>query len=171
MLDTYPMPTIQVGPDQVMDLGDVVQLYALGEGTFYWEPPNGLYCTECPNPLASPEQSTHYVVTMTDTNGCKVNNTVTVLLNGTLFVPNTFTPNGDNYNDQWGAWGSEIKEFRILVFNRWGEQIFKGETLDARWDGTYSGVLSPIDTYVWRVDLEELAGKKRTVYGHVNLVR
>ena len=171
LLDTYPMPTIQVGPDQVMDLGDVVQLYALGEGTFHWEPPNGLYCTECPNPLASPEQSTYYVVTMTDTNGCKVNNTVTVLLNGTLFVPNTFTPNGDNFNDLWGAWGSEIKEFQILVFNRWGEQIFKGDDLDARWDGSYNGVLSPIDTYVWRVDLEELAGTKRTVYGHVNLVR
>lgn len=170
-LDIHPMPTMQIGPDQVMDLGDVIQLSALGEGTFHWEPSDGLYCTDCPNPLTSPEQSMTYTVTMTDTNGCKVNNTVTVLLNGTLFVPNTFSPNGDNFNDQWGAWGSEIKEFQVLVFNRWGEQVFKGDLLDARWDGTYSGALSPIDTYVWRIDLEEIAGTKRTVYGHVNLVR
>lgn len=171
MLDTHPAPTIQVGPDQVMDLGDVVQLYALGNGSFTWEPQDGLFCTDCPAPLASPDRSTDYIVTLTDTNGCKVNTTVTVLLNGTLFVPNTFTPNGDNYNDLWGAWGSEIKDFNILVFNRWGEQIFKGDFLDARWDGTYNGVQSPIDTYVWRVDLVERAGRKRTVYGHVNLVR
>ena len=38
-------------------------------------------------------------------------------------------------------------------------------------DGTYAGVESPIDTYVWRIDLKELNGKKRTVFGHVNLVR
>lgn len=171
ILDTFPMPTMQVGPNQVMDLGDVIQLYALGAGTFHWEPTDGLYCADCPNPLASPEQSMTYTVTMTDTNGCKVNNTVTVLLNGTLYVPNTFSPNGDSFNDQWGAWGSEIKEFQVLVFNRWGEQIFKGDDLDARWDGTYSGALSPIDTYVWRIDLVEVAGKERTVYGHVNLVR
>ncbi len=170
-LSTHPLPTVQVGPDQVMDHGDVVQLHATGNGTFEWEPVDALDCIDCPDPHASPEQSTTYSVTLTDANGCKVRNTVTVLLNGTLFVPNTFTPNGDGYNDAWGAWGSEIKEFRILVFNRWGERIFTGESLDSRWDGTYSGQDSPIDTYVWRVDLVERAGKKRTLYGHVNLVR
>ena len=39
------------------------------------------------------------------------------------------------------------------------------------WDGTYSGTPSPIDTYVWRIDLTELSGESRMVIGHVNLVR
>ena len=88
-----------------------------------------------------------------------------------LYVPNTFTPDGDGINDGFRAMATEIDEFRLLVFNRWGEEIFASNTLDKAWDGTYQGVRSPIDTYVWRIDLRELNGKRRTVFGHVNLVR
>ena len=88
-----------------------------------------------------------------------------------VFVPNTFTPNGDGINDGFRALATEVKDFRLYVFNRWGERIYEADALDKPWDGTYKGVESPIDTYVWRVDLTELSGHKRTVFGHVNLLR
>ena len=59
----------------------------------------------------------------------------------------------------------------MMVFNRWGEMIFETDVLTGRWDGTYNGVGSPIDTYVWRVDYTELNGEDHILYGHVNLVR
>lgn len=170
-LDTYPPSFVDAGPDRVIDPGDEVQLAAVGTGSFLWEPASTLDLADVQTPVARPDQSTAYTVTMTDANGCKVYDVVSVILTGTLFVPNTFTPNGDDVNDVFGAWGSEIKTLRLTIFDRWGERIYEGNSLDARWDGTYVGMQSPIDTYVWRIDVEELAGNKRTLYGHVNLVR
>ena len=171
VLSTHPVPFVSAGSDRAIDFGDEVQLAATGPGAVSWEPPYALSCTECAAPLADPQETTTYTVTLTDINGCKARDAVTVILNGSLFVPNTFSPNGDDINDVFGAWGKEIKTLSMMVFNRWGELIYTGSSLDARWDGTYSGQQSPIDTYVWRIDVEELVGKKRTLYGHVNLVR
>ena len=112
-----------------------------------------------------------YFVTLVDSNGCKAVEPVMVLVNGTLFVPNTFSPNGDGINDGFKPIVSAARALSFDVFNRWGEQIYHGATTNAVWDGTYHGVDSPIDTYVWRADITELGGNKRTVYGHVNLVR
>jgi gliding motility-associated-like protein len=64
-----------------------------------------------------------------------------------------------------------VKTFKLYVFNRWGEKIFESDRLDRFWDGTYQGAGSPIDTYVWRIDLTELSGEASVHFGHVNLVR
>ncbi|MBK7554433.1 MAG: gliding motility-associated C-terminal domain-containing protein [Flavobacteriales bacterium] len=92
-------------------------------------------------------------------------------MDGSLAVPNTFTPDGDGVNDVFFASGLEIDDFELLVFNRWGEQIWKGDNLRASWNGTYSGVQSPIDTYVWKIEYSEISGEKHKLIGHVNLVR
>ena len=136
-----------------------------------WSPSASLSCDSCAFPVASPEHTTAYTVELTDASGCKATASVIVFVNGSLFVPNTFTPDGDGLNDSFTALATEIAEFRLLVFNRWGEEIYASTDLRMSWDGTYNGTASPIDTYVWRIDLKELNGKKRTVFGHVNLVR
>ena len=59
----------------------------------------------------------------------------------------------------------------LFVFNRWGELIWSTEQLTGRWDGTYGGIESPIDTYVWKVKATEITGKVHDRVGHVNLVR
>ena len=110
-------------------------------------------------------------LTVTDSAGCKNSDVLTIILNGELYVPNTFTPNGDGYNDLFGALGKDIASIRLLVFNRWGQQIWSTDQLTGRWDGTYKGVPSPIDTYVWKLEAVETSGKQRSAIGHVNLVR
>lgn len=170
-IDHFPQSHVNAGHDTGIDYGESTQLFAYGSGAMVWSPAISLTCDSCVAPVASPEHSTTYTVEMTDIHGCKVTDEVTVFVNGTLYVPNTFTPDGDGLNDGFFAFATEIAEFRLLVFNRWGEEIYASTQLGQPWDGTYGGVESPIDTYVWRIDLKELNGKKRTVYGHVNLVR
>jgi len=167
----FPEPQVNAGQDTGIDYGESTQLFGYGTGSMVWSPALSLTCDSCVAPVASPEQSTTYVLELTDANGCKAVDEVTVFVNGTLYVPNTFTPDGDGVNDGFFAFATEIAEFRMLVFNRWGEEIYAANQLGKPWDGTYGGVQSPIDTYVWRIDLKELNGKKRTVFGHVNLVR
>ncbi len=170
-VNVFPAPTVNAGQDSGIDFGDQAQLVGLGNGTMIWSPALTLSCDSCVAPVAEPLSSTTYTVVLIDANGCRATDQVTVFVNGSLFVPNTFTPNGDGVNDSFSARATEVKEFRLLVFNRWGEEIFAATQLSQSWDGSYHGVSSPIDTYVWRVDLTELNGKKRTVFGHVNLVR
>ncbi len=77
-----------------------------------------------------------------------------------VFVPNSFTPNGDGVNDVFyprcGPFTKRVKTFRI--YNRWGELMFSRENIDANdvanaWDGTYQGNLQLPDVFVWVVDI------------------
>jgi gliding motility-associated-like protein len=170
-VELFPEPGVDAGPDQQIDFGDQAQLNATGNGLIAWTADPTLSCTACISPIAFPEFSATYFVTLTDTNGCKATDDVFVIVDGTLYVPNTFTPNGDGINDGFYALATEVKTFKLYVFNRWGEKIFESDRLDRFWDGTYQGAGSPIDTYVWRIDLTELSGEASVHYGHVNLVR
>lgn len=171
LIELFPYPTVNAGRDVLVDWHDEVQLNATGDGILTWAPPEGLDRIDGPSPIASPEESTTYTVTVTDVHGCMATDQVMVILNGSLYVPNSFTPDGDGYNDGFGAWGKDIQEIELLVFNRWGELIWSTTKLNDRWDGTYKGVASPIDTYVWKVDATEVSGRKRNAIGHVTLVR
>ena len=167
----YPSASVTAGYEATIDYGESAPLFATGSGTYLWSPDSTLSCADCPYPIASPETTTTYTVEITDNNGCKATDQVTILFRGSLFVPNTFTPNGDGVNDMFYALTREVSVFQLMVFNRWGELIFSTESLEGRWDGTYKGQNSPIDTYVWRVDYTEANGHAHTVYGHVNLLR
>jgi gliding motility-associated-like protein len=167
----YPPATVTAGFQSTVDYGYGTVLHAFGSGSFIWSPDSTLSCANCQDPLATPPTTTVYTVELTDNNGCKATDQVTVFFRGSIFVPNTFTPNGDGTNDSFYALGHEVTVFRLLVFNRWGEEIFETDHLGGAWDGTFRGKESPIDTYVWRVDYTTTNGSAFTRFGHVNLVR
>jgi gliding motility-associated-like protein len=68
-----------------------------------------------------------------------------------FFVPNAFTPNGDGTNNQFLAVGSNVKDFEMLIFNRWGEQIFRSTDIGTGWDGKYNSHLVQEDVYVYKI--------------------
>lgn len=70
-----------------------------------------------------------------------------------LFAPNTFTPDGDGFNEVWKLHlsGIDIYDVKLEVFNRWGEQVFESYDLEYGWDGTYNGHVLPEGTYVWKL--------------------
>ncbi|MBK9175208.1 MAG: gliding motility-associated C-terminal domain-containing protein [Flavobacteriales bacterium] len=170
-VNVLPWPMVVAGNDLVAEYGSWVQLTAIGDGQLLWTPTAGLTDSTSASPFVRPEETTTYTVTTTNALGCKNTDVLVVIVTGSLYLPNTFTPNGDSYNDTFGAFGKEIKDFELMVFNRWGELIWTTNQLGGRWDGTYRGMESPIDTYVWRVKATEFSGRQHEAVGHVNLVR
>lgn len=68
-----------------------------------------------------------------------------------LYVPNAFTPNGDGINDVHDVQGSNIKEYLIRIFDRWGNKMFESRDIGFDWDGTFKGKDVMTGTYVYYV--------------------
>ena len=69
-----------------------------------------------------------------------------------LDVPNAFTPNSDGLNDVFlPVTICPIKEYRMLIFNRWGEKLFESNDINYGWDGKKNGTDCPGDTYVFKI--------------------
>ena len=82
---------------------------------------------------------------------------------------NTFTPNGDRFNDTWGV--PEVRFYegvRISVYDRGGHRVFYTENPDIRWDGTYEGKELPIGSYYWVIEIGETGVTRR---GMVNVIK
>ena len=95
-----------------------------------------------------------------------------------FYVPNTFTPDYDDYNQFFTpifTSGFDPYDFNLLIFNRFGEIIFESNDASIGWDGTYgveSNEFVKDGTYVWKIEFKETMTDKRHVHtGHVNLLR
>ncbi|MBC7862446.1 MAG: choice-of-anchor L domain-containing protein [Bacteroidia bacterium] len=110
---------------------------------------------------------------VTSVNGCvdTVNYTVFVKDFMTLYVPNAFTPNRDNKNDMFCAYGTLIKSFKMEVFDRWGILLFESDDLRTGWDGFYKGEKVQSDVYVWKVEATDFFDIAHHLIGHVTVVR
>lgn len=97
-------------------------------------------------------------------------NTTEVVPFMSIYIPNSFTPNGDGMNDTFGATGEAIKEYSIQVYNRWGEVIFQSDNYSQQWDGTYDGAKAPQGTYVYKVSASGITGKSTIKNGTVHLI-
>ncbi len=92
------------------------------------------------------------------------------------YVPNTFTPDNDDYNEYFKpifTSGFDPFDYELLIFNRWGEIVFESHDSEIGWDGTYSGSYRVQDgTYTWEITFKTTNNDKRqTIHGHVNIIR
>ncbi len=94
-----------------------------------------------------------FVVTVENGSICISTDTIRVVdkCEPQLNVPQAFTPNDDGSNDKLEVFRAYVGEFKMLVYNRWGEVIFATESFENFWDGTYKGVKVPPGTYIWKV--------------------
>lgn len=88
-----------------------------------------------------------------------------------IYVPNTFTPDGDRYNNDFRVSTVGIADLDIVIYNRWGEAIFTDTSLDFIWDGTYLNAYVNDGTYTYQIDFVTNSGRERTIYGHINVIR
>lgn len=89
-----------------------------------------------------------------------------------FYVPNAFTPNGDGINDTFSFLGLEIEEFKMIIYNRWGEEVFSSEDINRSWDGkTFSGNQAPEGVYSYLVYAEGYDGKKINTSGNITLLK
>jgi gliding motility-associated-like protein len=86
-----------------------------------------------------------------------------------LEVPNTFTPNNDGVNDNWGVPALRYYQgVKISIMDIGGNRIFYTENADIRWDGSYEGKEMPVGAYFWIIEVEETGEVRR---GVLNLIR
>ncbi len=175
LVNVHPVEIVDAGPQILVPVGTAQQLLTIipDSATVIWTPATGLSCTDCYQPYASPDQNTTYTVWVTDTNGCVYWDTVQVIVESSIYVPNAFSPNGDLMNDYFQAITSGLIEFELFIYNRWGELIYRSSDPEEKWDGTYRGFKSPVDVYVWKIKYiaNEEPGIYRSKVGHVTLVR
>ena len=148
---------------------------------FLWVPGNSLNCDTCFDPVATPTVQTTYTVTVTSNYGCVYTDTVTIKLlcdNSEIFIPNTFTPNGDGVNDRFFVSGKGISQItNFSVFNRWGELVFQAHNIPANspgfgWDGTFKGYVLEPDVFIYVVDaLCELGTTSFHYQGDISIVK
>jgi gliding motility-associated-like protein len=112
-----------------------------------------------------------YIVTNAD--GCldSVYITIVVEEQSTVYVPNTFTPNGSGNNEIFFAYGTNVTEFEMIIFDRWGNLIFQSNDITKGWDGTYKNNPCQEDVYVWRIIWSDAQQRRHKMMGHVNLIR
>jgi len=107
--------------------------------------------------------------------GCLMTDTVTIdgeVGDGALYFPNTFTPNNDLLNDKFNGKGADIIQYKLMIFNRWGELIYDTNTLDGGWDGKYKGTVVKNDVYVYKVNYKTKCDTSmQTRIGHVTVYR
>lgn len=171
-VSVYPYPYVSAGPDYDISFGQTVTLMGQSDvQNFIWSPDDSISCLDCLQPVINPTESMYYVLTVTDTNGCVNRDTAFVTLDGAIYVPNTFTPNGDGVNDFFVVKGKEIKTFEFWIFDRWGELIFHSNNMNNSWDGTFGGKPVQIDTYIWKMEYEDYQNHYGNLIGHVNVIR
>lgn len=160
-----PLPSVVLPAVITTRLGTPVLLPAVYQGsviTYNWTVPDGLSCTACPQPMSNPKFDTKYNVEFTDRNGCKNTGQVQVIVfcnNDNVFVPNTFSPNGDGSNDVFYVRGKGLNRVKSLrVFNRWGQIVFERNNFNvndeaAGWNGTFNGAKAKPDVYVYQLEI------------------
>jgi gliding motility-associated-like protein len=87
-----------------------------------------------------------------------------------LYIPNSFTPNNDNNNDYFGAYGINIKAFSMEIYNRWGELIFVSDDINNRWDGIYQYTPCQNDVYTYIIKYKNINNRPFFKTGRVTLI-
>jgi gliding motility-associated-like protein len=171
-----PSPSVEVRPtDTVIAFGQSVGLVSVVMGpvaTYQWTPAAGLNNAGVADPVATPEVTTTYRLTVA-AGGCSASDTVKIVVYRRFRLPNAFTPNGDGRNDVFRIPpGVEVGLIRFQVYNRNGLLVFSTVDAGGGWDGTFGGVRQPAGAYVWAIEYVDLhTGKRVQVDGTVMLIR
>lgn len=147
--------------------------------SYVWEFGDGITSVQTsPTHVYTNEEGVYHVVLYAyNGNGCMDSAVVVVSVvdDMIIYVPNTFTPDGDEHNNTFfpvlnSAFDGQ--NYTLLIFNRWGEVVFESHNLEVGWDGTYMGQLCKEGAYTWKIIVKERNKDHRLEYvGHVNLLK
>ena len=142
-----------------------------GNYTYNWVPPQNVSCSVCPSTYVSPSFTGYYDLYVTDSNGCVAEASTHFEIINTFYIPNAFTPDNDGINDYFKIEAAKVQEFKMFIFDRWGEVVFKSENIDDAWDGTYGNFDAKSDVYVYKINVKFIDKKQENIIGHVTLIR
>lgn len=167
-----PVPSLSLNLSEVTIFpGEEVQLIAKTATPCTWYPDYRLSCTDCATPIAGPDQQTVYHCFVINEFGCGNTASVTVDVVPSFYIPNTFTPNGDDLNEVFRPVFSGYVELSMMIFDRWGALIYSTHVLDGGWDGNYRGKPAEIGAYVYKIEARDYKHRLLEKTGHVILLR
>lgn len=170
--------TVMASPETIL-FGETSQLEAVFPGgvEFFWEPAESLSDPNISNPVASPEETTTYIVEVLLSSGCRSFDSVTVrvispeCIEPYVFFPTGFSPNGDGENDALRMESQIVDEVYWAIFNRWGEKVFEANSIGESWDGAFRGEPQPAETYGYYYRVRCRNGLTSEQKGNVTLLR
>ena len=150
--------------------------YGIGY-SYHWTPSQQMETPMAPTTNVTPDTTMTYTVKVTDTFGCQRSDTVTIKVhpitcdNPFVFIPNSFTPNGDGVNDILYVRSDILTECHFMVYDRWGEKVFETYDQNIGWDGTFKGKDCQRATYDWYFKGKCMDGDEAEMKGSVTLIR
>ncbi len=174
MINTLPIVDI-LNNDTTVKGGSKVDIFTdLNDvSSFYWEPQTYLNNPSLENPSANADSSIVYYLIGESPLGCKaVDSLMIKVINKYIAVPTAFTPNGDGINDQFEIHHAGIVgNPDLLIYNRWGVQVFATTTLSSNWDGSYEGELQENGLYNYLLKAQFFDGEEFMQQGELFLIR
>ena len=157
-IDVYRKPFVNAGIDKVILAGDTAVLNGIVKGTsvdFLWSPSAYLNDAHSATPNAFPQQTMIYNLTASSNVGCgSAIDNVIVKVYTDIFIPTAFTPNGDGKNDYFKVLPLDnYKLVQLVIYNRWGQLLFKTSDKYKGWDGSFKGIIQPTGSYIYRLEM------------------
>ncbi len=177
LVTVYPAAKGTVSKDTVIVSGASLTISASGGSSYYWTPAASLSSANSPDPTATPSVTTTYRVLITDSNGCRAIDTVTVTIENDLcsgnavYIPSAFSPNGDGENDLLYVRGICIKDLTFIIYDRWGEKVFETTSVNTAWDGTFRGQKLNEAVFAYTISATLYSGTQINKKGNVTLLR
>jgi hypothetical protein len=178
---------INAGKDTTINLGTSHQINAIADipwpslTEIIWTPSNTLSCSDCPNPIASPENDTEYSITILDENGCERTDKVWVRVkfDKGFTAPNIMHPEstlGNNKFTIYPVFASIASIKSLSIYDRWGNKLFDVKDipagdLDYGWNGTFDGKEIQPGVFVWVAEILYKDDTSEVVSGDVTIIK
>ena len=162
-----PLPVGFLHYDTFMCRGNTVSIKVLGYKNYLWG--NGSI-----NNNITFSQFGTYSLQVTDTKNCKATESIIVKNQGciNISIPTAFTPNGDGNNDTFKPKiPMAVTDYKMIVWNRYGQIIYETNQPQQGWDGTFKGQQQPIGAYLYSISLKDIDGLPLQKTGDVTLIR
>ncbi|HAQ38731.1 MAG TPA: hypothetical protein DCQ58_09510 [Saprospirales bacterium] len=144
-----------------------------------WSPAANLSCNNCLNPYATPVVETMYTILIRDQEGCEITDSILIKVErkGDVYIPNVFSPNGDEINPVFFVKSFGVQGvYNLSIFDRWGEKIWHASGLNFNdqfngWDGSFNGTIVNPGVYVYLIEILHSDGTSEVRSGDILLLR
>lgn len=152
--------------------------YSMNSTSYNWDFGNGTSSTvnNLNSQTATYNSIGSYIMVLTASNGlcsdtAMIQITILPFQGPDIYVPNVFTPNGDNANDDFFITTQNASAIEVIILNRWGNVVHEITTLDGVWDGDVNGKQADDGVYFFKYKVSGFDGEEITGHGNITLIR